>query len=339
MTYRDLTKYRSVWMAYAIIWVIFSGIRMTMKTVFWTQVQTFGYGGADIFFFASGVGCYFSLAKNGNDALTFLKRRAVRILPSYFIAVIIWIAYRWIFDPIDVLSVIGNLLSVQQFTGRGNVFHWYFSAMWLFYFAAPYLAGIVGKMKKPYQEIGLLLFVWVIAVPFLGVDDLRMIAARLPIFVLGMIWGKRGYEKRPIRKWEIFLWLFLMAAGIALLLYLQPFYGNLMWPFFMIVPGLCLTVSLMSKLLDMHKPTADVVEVFWIIGSNSLEFGLVHLVAFELVYMQLMEAGYIANKWKWWLFALFLILLFGYALINTVENLRETFIIRGKEENWKEMHP
>jgi peptidoglycan/LPS O-acetylase OafA/YrhL len=211
--------------------------------------------------------------------------------------------------------------------------------MWLFYFAAPYLAGIVGKMKKPYQEIELLLFAWVIAVPFLGVGDLRMIAARLPVFVLGMIWGKRGYEKRPIRKWAIFLWMFLMAAGIAMLLYLQPLYGDLMWPFFMIVPGLCLTVSLISKLLDAHKPTGDVVEVFWVIGSNSLEFGLVHLVVFELMYVQLIEAGYVANKWKWWIFFLFLVLIFGYALIQTVENLRETFIIRGREKNWKEMHP
>jgi peptidoglycan/LPS O-acetylase OafA/YrhL len=293
-------------------------------------VQTFGYGGTDIFFFASGVGCYFSLAGNDNDAFAFLKRRAIRILPSYFIALIIWIGYRWIFDPIDGLSILGNLLSVQQFTGRGNVFHWGFSAMWLFYLAAPYLAGIVGKMKKPYQEIGLLLFTWVIIVPFLGIDDLSMMAARLPIFVLGMIWGKRGYENKPIRKWEIFLWLFLMVVGIALLFYLQPLYGPLIGPFFLIVPGLCLLVSLLSKKLDTRMPTCDLVEIFRMIGCSAFEFYLVHLVAFELVYVQLMEAGYIVNKWKWWFFALFLVLLFGYALINTVQNLMETFM-PGKE--------
>jgi peptidoglycan/LPS O-acetylase OafA/YrhL len=101
----------------------FSGIQMAIKTVFWTQVQTYGYGGADIFSFASGVGSYFFLAKSNNDALAFLKRRAIRILPSYLIAVIVWIAYRVMFDPIDVFSIIGNLHSVQQFTDRDNVFH------------------------------------------------------------------------------------------------------------------------------------------------------------------------------------------------------------------------
>jgi hypothetical protein len=70
-----------------------------------------------------------------------------------------------------------------------------------------------------------------------------------------------------------------------------------------------------------------------------LEFGLVQLVVFELMYVQLIEAGYIANKWKWWIFFLFLVLILGNTLIQTVENLRETFIIRGKEEHWKEMHP
>jgi peptidoglycan/LPS O-acetylase OafA/YrhL len=67
------------------------------------------------------------------------------------------------------------------------------------------------------------------------------------------------------------------------------------------------------------------------IGCSAFEFYLVHLVAFELVYVQLMEAGYIVNKWKWWFFALFLVLLFGYALINTVQNLLETFL-PGKRE-------
>jgi hypothetical protein len=33
------------------------------------------------------------------------------------------------------------------------------------------------------------------------------------------------------------MWLFLMVVGIALLLYLQPLYGPLIGPFFLIVPG------------------------------------------------------------------------------------------------------
>jgi peptidoglycan/LPS O-acetylase OafA/YrhL len=315
-------------MAYALIWIIISGIKMTWKTAFWTQVQTFGYGGYDIFFFASGVGCYFSLVEKDHDVLAFLRRRAIRILPSYLIAVIIWIEYQRIFESIDAISILGNLLSIQQFTGRDNAFHWCFSAMWLFYFAAPYLVRIVEKMKKPYQEIGLLLFAWAIIIPFLGIDNLSMIAARFPIFVLGMLWGKRGYEKKPISKWAILLWTLLMAVGIALLLYLQPQYGPLIWPFFLIVPGLCLWVALLSKRLDAQIPTCDLVEVFRIIGHHTFEFYLVYLVAFDFVYVQLMGPGYIANKWKWWFFALFLVLIFGYALITTVDNILKTFFPR-----------
>jgi peptidoglycan/LPS O-acetylase OafA/YrhL len=318
MTYRQLTKYRQIWMAVAILWVVFSNIRMTMPNAFLTQLQAYGYGGADIFFFASGVGCCFSLSED-EDARAFFKRRAQKILFPYFIVIIIWIYYRSLFDPLDMISILGNLLSVQQFTGRGNAFHWYFSAMWLFYFVAPWLVGIVRKLKKPYQEIGLLILMWFIAVPFLSIDYLSMIAARLPIFVLGIVWGKRGYEEKPIGKASIFLWSMMMAAGIALL----PFSS---YSFFFIVPGFCLIISMISQFLDAHTLTSLVVDLFWIVGDSTFELFLVQTMVFEFMYAQVIVPGFVANRWKWWIISLLLVINFCVALKTTTENVRSVFM-------------
>jgi peptidoglycan/LPS O-acetylase OafA/YrhL len=316
-------------MAYAILWIIFSHIRMPMPYAALTQFKAFGYGGCDIFFFASGIGCYFSLAKS-EDALPFLKRRARKILPVYFIVILIWIGYRMIFDPLDVPSIIGNLLSAQQFTGKGNAFNWYISAMWLFYFAAPYVVGIVRKITKPYQEIGLLILVWLITVPFLGVDHLIIIATRIPIFVLGVVWGKRSYEEKPIGKCAVFLWMILMTTGIAFLLLFKFHMEDLMWsyglywyPFFFIVPGLCLAISMISELFEAHLHMHPVVGMLRIVGNHTFELFLLHVVIFEILNEQLIATGVIISRWRYWIAALLVLIPLCAILKNMGETIRK----------------
>ena len=73
MKINGIIKYRSVWMAIAILWVILFHATVTIDNTALSFIKEIGYGGVDIFFFASGLGCFYSLSKNSNIN-EFLKR-------------------------------------------------------------------------------------------------------------------------------------------------------------------------------------------------------------------------------------------------------------------------
>ena len=74
MTLRDTFKYRSIWMGFAILWVVFYHINIPINNTPIFFLKTFGYGGVDIFIFASGIGCYYSYLRD-RSPLDFIKRR------------------------------------------------------------------------------------------------------------------------------------------------------------------------------------------------------------------------------------------------------------------------
>lgn len=85
---KDICSYRNLWMGIAIVWVMLfhSSLLVAYPMDF---LKNIGYGGVDIFFFASGIGCYYSFDKD-KDAFGFITRRAKRILPTYFMFIIPW---------------------------------------------------------------------------------------------------------------------------------------------------------------------------------------------------------------------------------------------------------
>ena len=64
LSYRNLTKYRNVWMALAALWILYYHVSLpTFGCALLHTAKNYGYGGVDIFVFASGLGCYHSLTK------------------------------------------------------------------------------------------------------------------------------------------------------------------------------------------------------------------------------------------------------------------------------------
>ena len=56
LRYRNITKYRSVWMALAALWILYyhSSLPPKYYSSFLGYVRFFGFSGVDIFVFASG---------------------------------------------------------------------------------------------------------------------------------------------------------------------------------------------------------------------------------------------------------------------------------------------
>lgn len=75
------------WKAVAILWILLFHCRFDIPII--RESAIWGYGGVDIFFFTSGIGCYYSLRKD-KGIWRFILKRIRKIIPIYYIVVTIW---------------------------------------------------------------------------------------------------------------------------------------------------------------------------------------------------------------------------------------------------------
>ena len=116
MNLKRVIKYRDVWMGLAILWIVFFHSGIWPASELMTSVKMLGFGGVDIFIFASGIGCFCSLKKN-NDSIKFIKRRIIRIIPTYWLFLIGWTIYKVIYNGMSWNAILGNFLCVRSLTG------------------------------------------------------------------------------------------------------------------------------------------------------------------------------------------------------------------------------
>lgn len=281
LSYEMLIKYRSVWMGAAILWVFFFHAEFYLPHM--GDVTAMGYGGVDIFLWASGIGCYHSLQRDGS-AVSFLKRRIARVIPVYWIFMAMWIPYTYQVTGITFQEILGNLLCWGYVGGLGNQFNWYMSALWITYLLAPILFQYVEKHIESRWKI-YVPFVLLLAISFVFINNytLIVIVSRLPLFYLGMVFAGRGMRKKQI-SYKGLAALFLLAVpGFGILLYcmknLTPYlwgYGLFWYPFLLITPGLCCLLSLAARYIKvLGWPLA-------LLGRYSFEVYLLHITFIEV---------------------------------------------------------
>ena len=89
MQLKDLYKHRSVWMGLAMLWVVLFHAAPVTNIKLLDMFSASGYGGVDIFMFASGLGAYYSYTRD-HSPLDFIRRRVKRLYPVYLPFIIIW---------------------------------------------------------------------------------------------------------------------------------------------------------------------------------------------------------------------------------------------------------
>ena len=94
MHFKDFLRYRQSWLGVALIWIMFFHMPFDFGLLQYPIAA--GYGGVDICFFASGIGCFYSLSSN-SDVLSFMKRRTQRLLPTYLIFIVFWLVFQYFF--------------------------------------------------------------------------------------------------------------------------------------------------------------------------------------------------------------------------------------------------
>lgn len=295
MTLKEVIKYRKIWMGFAILWVIFFHFGYKPPDPL-AALQSSGYSGVDIFFFASGIGCYLSYSRDKNAA-AFIKRRFIRIMPTYFVFIVIWCTYKVITDGMDFTTVLGNIFCVQDLTGKDGSFNWYFGAMWIFYLLTPYFVAVADKIKKPAGCVPFCLLLVLFSFPFWNVKALIIIVTRLPVYFLGMYLAKRSQvsdDKISLKFMLIATVLSIISMAAFIVCYFKLHdelwnYGLWWYPFIITAPTICLYLSFISKQLEKKSVGQKILKAFSFIGNYTFELFLVHVFVFKEVSSMIME--------------------------------------------------
>ena len=286
MYYKNLLRFRQAWMGLALLWIILFHLPIDLGIL--DYPRAFGYGGVDICFFASGIGCFYSLSTD-SDIGNFMKRRLKRLLPTYLVFILIWLLYQYVAGDFTLQMAIGNLLALQHFTGLGSEFNWYISALLLFYLLAPYFAVIIQRASSG-QKLLFLLFLILCSVPFWGAEEFIITVSRLPIFYMGMVFADLCKKDLRISRMHILGLIAAFVLGLVFLVttyFLFPAYlwshGLHWYPFILITPPLCIGISWVLTLLERAKGMKPFLSFFYLCGSYSFELYLLHILLISCI--------------------------------------------------------
>lgn len=284
----DMLKYRNHWMGLAIFCVVMYHSELFIDSAALTFAKTFLYGGVDLFLFASGIGCYFSLNKD-SDNINFMKRRLYRIMPVYCVFMCFWCTYEFFFHQMRLRSILGNFLGIQYFTSNDDFFNWYISAILLFYLIAPYFKQFLDRTASNKGRFFLLCFLVLASIPFWGTQFFILTVTRIPIFYIGMWFGKEC-TKEELPKRFISVCMMLMIFGILILIFANLFLQERLWgigmywyPFILITPGVGVLLSLLFKGMEKMKGISLIGKGFSALGKISFEIYLTHIFVFHVL--------------------------------------------------------
>ena len=305
----DILKYRNAWLGFAMLWVVFFHLGIYFAFYPIAFLKNMGYGGVDICLFASGMGCYYSLRKDPS-LLGFYKRRVTRLFPTWLCFIVFWIIWRCLSSQFPVTAILGNLLGIQSWTGLGNDFNWYIGALFMFYLLSPLLKEITLSLKSSKQAIGVIVFLLLISLPFWNSTPIISIT-RLPIFFIGMLFGRfwegdRETPNKTVLYSVIFAFLgfcLLFAANRLLEAYLWS-HGLYWYPFILIAPGICVTLSFILHNLRNNAFGRFLNAILSILGTYSFEIYLVHIMIFEILRYMIDTLGWISDTVFTWLLSL-----------------------------------
>ena len=287
MRIQTMFKYRKNMMAAAIVMILLYHTKGALPEGLLKRAAAYLYSGVDVFFLASGVGCYFSWDARP-DAAGFLRRRAARILPVYVPFSLVWITVEALGGGIGLPAALANLFGVQGFLEITPAFNWYVSGMWLSYLLTPWLAPLAKRCDSRGKAVGAVLALLVFSVAFWGDTQLIIMVTRLPIFFVGMLLAAESQRREALKKVELACLLALLPVGAAILWVLPGRFPDLMWsrglawyPMLLVAPGLCVAITAAAAWLDRFAPGRGINRAAAFLGGLTFEIYLVHFWALE----------------------------------------------------------
>ena len=274
-------------MALAILLILLYHNKGALPEGLLKQTAGFCYAGVDIFFFASGIGCFFSYTRE-RDPVAFLRRRAARILPVYLPFILVWLALQAMGGNLTLPAALANLFGVQGFLALTPAFNWYVSGMWLSYLLTPWLAPLAEKCGSRPKAVAAVLALLLFSVAFWGDSQLIIVVTRLPVFFVGMLFAAESKRREALTTAELALLLALIPVGAVLVRVCSRFSPELVWdrglawyPMLLIAPGFCVLIAAVSDRLSRVKAGQAVNRALDKLGGITFEIYLTHFWALE----------------------------------------------------------
>ena len=295
-----ISKYRSELMGFAIIIVMLFHVPLSRLDPFF-GLRRMGNLGVDIFFFLSGIGLWYSWAKQ-QDWRRFYLNRALRIYPAWLIvAGYFYISRFHGTTTASYVDLAGDIIVNWDFWLHDELTFWYVPAtMMLYLFAPPYMELV--RRHPIYRWLVVLPLMWCIIVQYVApvhqaVCHVGIFWSRVPVFFLGINFAEAVRQKREIDKQAWWMIIGLFALSLWACIWLEqmrhgrfPLYTERMLYIVLAIT----TILIMSKVFDWlcgSKAGTYVNKWFAWVGGISLEIYLVH-VQFVLNPLQQYRLGY-----------------------------------------------
>lgn len=260
---QTLTENRLQIFAIAIIWIFFrhTFFYNNFSFFFFDYLLQIGDCGVDIFLFLSGYGLFHSYNKN-NDIKVYYKKRFKRIIPTYIF---------FLFLTISVDALMFNLplsdITPLYLFNLTVCNYWFIGAIIIYYTIFPYICKIVNRINMWYI-ISIVYLISLFGAKYAHYPNFNIIFARLPIFVLGIIFA---YNKNLFSK-KILLTILAVAACISFI-FVPKGLQRVLYSF--------LTLGIIIWLPYILRIFPNVIKNFFnVIGKYTLEIYLLHVWLF-----------------------------------------------------------
>ena len=313
MEYKDLIKFRSSWMGFSILWIMIYHTEILTNHNLMDGFIKLGYAGCDIFFFASGIGMYYSLTKN-NNMVSFFKKRFLRVLPEYIMILFIWIPFRMYYQKLNIYEVIGNIFGYEVLIDIDRTFNWYLFYMFLSYLLAPFIKKLVDALPN--------ILLGIIPIPLIvcgyltiHTGNIHIGYSRLIVFFIGMYVAKLSMENRRITPVKTCVFFVGVIVGTGLVIsFGSDFFkgwntGILWYPLCMAVVGYCLVITFICQRVRVIN------QILSFVGKYTYELFLSHILIIDIYKRYFLEKEILQPRIYHWVVIFFVVI--GISLILT----------------------
>lgn len=225
MYWGDLSRYRSQLYGISMIWiVIFHAYEAFYDQLNfrWLSSVIFNNGsiGVDIFLFLSGISMRYSMGRYERlgffNLMDFYKRRFGKLLKIYLIFCVPFTVWRVWAKEMEEDRFMKQIL----FTDEGVSTFWFLGGVAICYLIYPLLEYLLRKRKE--GVIIAILAVYTVVLFRIRYQDVEtymfyeILLTRIPIFVIGALWGQKvkNNEKISRKTFSLFLFMILIKSPI-----------------------------------------------------------------------------------------------------------------------------
>ena len=285
MKYSVLSRYRAELMGLAMLWVMLYHawfLDFGVGPLNWLRKA--GFGGVDIFILLSAMGLTMSLCRKGQKFCPFMARRALRILPAYFVVMLPYTLFLILRRGAPVSALVWNSTLLSYWVRAEGRFNWYISGIMFFYLLTPLCFRCLKKTRhrKALTAAGMaaglvLCFVLMKFEQWQYLD----VAYRIPIFFSGLLMGFYAQEERGIGKKDLLFWCVWLLCGLVYFIAASRSLVKVLYlPPSLLLVFTTLPMCLVFCLLFERLPLGGLRRFLRLVGENSLEIYLLNVSLF-----------------------------------------------------------